>query len=246
MARPYPKGFRDDVLRVARNYEDGVTIGQIAADFGVRPMTLSKWLPAEHRGTLDHRRAACRGVEDGVRRGRRPAEGAADGQRTGVRFSSAATVLRRQGRKCPISRLGRRGTTDISNPSTTAYARTASTATIGTPCSTPAWSSATSSTRTTTDTATQRWATERPPSTLRRAGAPTPLWPARSTESGSNKPDSNSGWTWYGDSPGVTATNCVRSDADTTGLSRVILCCDRFRGVLPRRAVAHAWNESPL
>ena len=30
--------------RVARNREDGVTIEQIAADFGVHPMTLWKWL----------------------------------------------------------------------------------------------------------------------------------------------------------------------------------------------------------
>ena len=37
-------------------------------------------------------------LESGVRRGRRPAEGAADGQRPGVGFPSAATVLRRQGR----------------------------------------------------------------------------------------------------------------------------------------------------
>ena len=44
MARPYPREFRDDVVRVARNREDGVTIEQIAADFGVHPMTLSKWL----------------------------------------------------------------------------------------------------------------------------------------------------------------------------------------------------------
>jgi transposase len=44
MARPYPKEFRDDVVRVARNREDGVTIEQIAADFGVHPMTLSKWM----------------------------------------------------------------------------------------------------------------------------------------------------------------------------------------------------------
>ena len=44
MARPYPKEFRDDVVRVARNREDGVTIEQIAADFGVHPMTLWKWL----------------------------------------------------------------------------------------------------------------------------------------------------------------------------------------------------------
>ena len=152
-------------------------------------------LAAEHRRALDHRRAARRRAREGVRRGRRAAEGAADGQRTGVHFPSAATVLRRQGRHCPTFRRAARGTTATSNRSTTGYARSASTATIGTPCSRPAWSSATSSTSTTTDTATQPWATERRPSTLRPAGAPTPRWPARSTESGTKQPDSKSGWT---------------------------------------------------
>jgi transposase len=42
--KPYPREFRDDVVRVARNRDDGVTIEQIAADFGVHPMTLSKWM----------------------------------------------------------------------------------------------------------------------------------------------------------------------------------------------------------
>jgi len=42
--RPYPQEFRDDVVRVARNREEGVTIEQIAADFGVHPMTLTKWM----------------------------------------------------------------------------------------------------------------------------------------------------------------------------------------------------------
>jgi transposase len=42
--RPYPQGFCDDVVRVARNREDGVTIEQITTDFGVHPMTLHKWL----------------------------------------------------------------------------------------------------------------------------------------------------------------------------------------------------------
>jgi transposase InsO family protein len=96
MARPYPKEFRDDVLRAVRNREDGVTIEQIAADFWVHPMTLSKWLPAKPRGSLDHRRPACRGVEGCVRRDRRAAEDAADGQPARVHLSSAATVLRRQ------------------------------------------------------------------------------------------------------------------------------------------------------
>jgi len=39
------------------------------------------------------------------------------------------------------------------------------------------------------------WATRRRPSTLRPAGTPTLRWPARSTESETKQPDSNSGWT---------------------------------------------------
>ncbi|MEV7995362.1 IS3 family transposase [Streptomyces sp. NPDC086077] len=44
MPKPYPKEFREDVMRVARNREPGVTLERIAADFGVHPITLSKWL----------------------------------------------------------------------------------------------------------------------------------------------------------------------------------------------------------
>ncbi len=44
MPKPYPNEFRDDVVRVARNREPGVTIEQIATDFGVHPMTLQKWM----------------------------------------------------------------------------------------------------------------------------------------------------------------------------------------------------------
>ncbi len=44
MPKPYPQEFRDDVVRVARNRPDGVTLDQVAGDFGIRPMTLSKWL----------------------------------------------------------------------------------------------------------------------------------------------------------------------------------------------------------
>ncbi|WP_409468471.1 IS3 family transposase [Streptomyces sp. HC307] len=44
MPKPYPKEFREDVVRVARNREPGVTLEQIAADFGVHPITLSKWM----------------------------------------------------------------------------------------------------------------------------------------------------------------------------------------------------------
>ena len=44
MPKPYPDEFRDDVVRVAQNREIGVTIEQVAKDFGVHPMTLQKWL----------------------------------------------------------------------------------------------------------------------------------------------------------------------------------------------------------
>jgi transposase len=63
MPKPYPKEFREDVVRVARNREPGVTLEQIAADFGVHPITLSKWL----------RRAA---VDDGVKPGTTTGESA--------------------------------------------------------------------------------------------------------------------------------------------------------------------------
>lgn len=42
MPKPYPREFGEDVVRVARNREDGVTLEQVAKDFGVHPMTLNK------------------------------------------------------------------------------------------------------------------------------------------------------------------------------------------------------------
>ena len=50
MARPYPREFRDDVVRVARNRDDGATIEKIANHFGVHPVTLSKWM---HQADID-------------------------------------------------------------------------------------------------------------------------------------------------------------------------------------------------
>ena len=44
MSKPYPQEFRDDVVRVARRREPGVTLEEIAEDFGIHPMTLTKWL----------------------------------------------------------------------------------------------------------------------------------------------------------------------------------------------------------
>lgn len=63
MAQPYPQEFRDDVVWVARNRDQGVTIEQIAADFGVHPITLSKCM----------RQAA---VDDGSRPGTSTCESA--------------------------------------------------------------------------------------------------------------------------------------------------------------------------
>jgi transposase len=54
--KPYPREFREDIVRVARNRPAGVTLERVAADFGVHPMTLSKWM----------RKAD---VEDGVKPG---------------------------------------------------------------------------------------------------------------------------------------------------------------------------------
>ncbi|GAC70197.1 transposase [Gordonia soli] len=44
MPKPYPQEFRDDVVRVARDRGEGVTIEQVTTDFGVHPMTLHKWM----------------------------------------------------------------------------------------------------------------------------------------------------------------------------------------------------------
>jgi transposase len=44
MTKPYPKEFRDDVVRVARNRESGVELSQIAKDFGVHFTTLYSWM----------------------------------------------------------------------------------------------------------------------------------------------------------------------------------------------------------
>ncbi|MDR6868337.1 transposase-like protein [Microbacterium resistens] len=63
MPKPYPSEFRDDVVRIARNREPGVTIEQIAKDFGVHPMRLQKWM----------RRTD---IEEGVKPGPTPGEDA--------------------------------------------------------------------------------------------------------------------------------------------------------------------------
>jgi len=44
MPTPFPREFREDVVRVALNRDPDVTLAQIAKDFGVHVGTLDKWL----------------------------------------------------------------------------------------------------------------------------------------------------------------------------------------------------------
>ena len=44
MPKPYPREFRDDVVAVAQRRESGVTIKQVADDFGISETCLQNWL----------------------------------------------------------------------------------------------------------------------------------------------------------------------------------------------------------
>jgi transposase-like protein len=44
MPGPYPQEFREDVVAVARARESGVTLAQIAKDFGISDQTLTNWM----------------------------------------------------------------------------------------------------------------------------------------------------------------------------------------------------------
>jgi transposase len=44
MARAFPRELRDEVVNVARKREPGVTLKQIATDFGISEATLQNWL----------------------------------------------------------------------------------------------------------------------------------------------------------------------------------------------------------
>jgi transposase len=56
MPNAYLMEFRRDVVQVASNHEPGVSLEKIARDFGIHPITLSKWLKRAY-------------VEDGFRPG---------------------------------------------------------------------------------------------------------------------------------------------------------------------------------
>jgi transposase-like protein len=59
--KPYPKEFREDVVRVARGREPGQTVKEVAADFGISESCLTNWLSAADR-------------EDGIKPGATVAE----------------------------------------------------------------------------------------------------------------------------------------------------------------------------
>jgi len=47
--KPFPREFREDVIRVARNREPGVRIKDVAADFGISESCLQNWLTQADR-----------------------------------------------------------------------------------------------------------------------------------------------------------------------------------------------------
>ena len=56
MPKPYPREFREDVIRVARERDPDVRLKDIAADFGISESCLTNWLKAAD-------------VEDGIKPG---------------------------------------------------------------------------------------------------------------------------------------------------------------------------------
>ena len=61
MPRPYPREFREDVIRVARSREPDVRLKDVASDFGISESCLINWLAAAD-------------VEDGLKPGSTAAE----------------------------------------------------------------------------------------------------------------------------------------------------------------------------
>lgn len=41
--KPFSTEFRDDIVRVAQQRSQCLTLDQVSADFGIHPITLSKW-----------------------------------------------------------------------------------------------------------------------------------------------------------------------------------------------------------
>lgn len=80
MPKPYPREFRDDVVRVARSREPGTLLKQIATDFGISESCLTGWLKVAD-------------LEDGIKPGT-AGEDVADATRYVNPNSSAAAMNR--------------------------------------------------------------------------------------------------------------------------------------------------------
>jgi len=63
MPKPFPREFREDVIRVARNREPDVLLKTIAKDFGISESCLANWLKAAD-------------IEDGLKPGSTAADNA--------------------------------------------------------------------------------------------------------------------------------------------------------------------------
>ncbi len=100
MAGRYPKEFREDVIRVARDRGPGETLEQIAHDFGVHPVTLSKWLKEAD-------------VEDGVKPGvtKAQADELREARRRIRRLEQENEVLRRAAAYLSQAHLPGKGST---------------------------------------------------------------------------------------------------------------------------------------
>lgn len=100
MAGRYPKEFKEDVIRVARDRGPGETLEQIAHDFGVHPVTLSKWL----------RQAD---IEDGIKPGVTTSEAAEprEARRRIRRLEQEVEVLRRAAAYLSQAHLPGKGST---------------------------------------------------------------------------------------------------------------------------------------
>ena len=100
MPKPYPREFRDDVVRVARNRESGESLGRIAADFGVSESCLAGWIKAAD-------------IEDGSRPGLSASEAAAkrDLKRRNRLLEQENEVLRRAAAYLSQANLPGKGST---------------------------------------------------------------------------------------------------------------------------------------
>ena len=65
MPKPFPKEFREDVIRVYRDSD--ASMAQVAKDFGISPSCLKRWL------TIDERSSASVDGSPGRQRVRRAA-----------------------------------------------------------------------------------------------------------------------------------------------------------------------------